>query len=162
MSKEHIESYTQYIKRSPHWQDLRARKLEVARACENCGSSDRLHVHHIRYRMFYDCEPSDLMVLCEKCHSAFHLVKECVSCWQIDNAEDTCGLIRYFLSLPAEERAALKKERRVKREEERHKTRQGRKRFRLRVLELLADFKHARVDAAAVKILIEDLKRLIQ
>lgn len=35
-----------------------------------------LHVHHIRYRNYVDCILADLAVLCEKCHTDFHIASQ--------------------------------------------------------------------------------------
>lgn len=159
MSKENIQSYTAYIKHSPHWRLLRARKLEANPRCEYCAGNQNLHVHHIRYRAFFDCDLSDLMTLCEVHHNVFHLAKDCLG-WSVDSAEETLGLIRHFVALPKEEQSALKKERKVTREMRRD-GRIGRKKFRLAVLEVLSDFRHGRIDTRTTKDLIESLKRLV-
>lgn len=154
---EESRSYFAYIKRSPHWQELRARRLELNPRCQRCLSNVKLHVHHIRYRNLVDCELEDVMTLCEECHSAFHLAQSCLG-WSINNAEETVALINHFQGLPLEVRREAKLERKHKI----RKTRSGRKVFRHRVLEMLADFRHHRIDTDAVKKLIEDLRFLIK
>jgi hypothetical protein len=42
-------------------------------ACEECGTTNNLHVHHIRYPEDGEYErPEDLLVLCRTCHGAKH------------------------------------------------------------------------------------------
>ena len=64
--------YPQYLK-SEHWQDLRRRMLKRASfACQLCNSKGRLNVHHRTYERRGQEPYSDLIVLCENCHSKFH------------------------------------------------------------------------------------------
>lgn len=41
--------------------------------CEACGSKQFLQGHHLRYRNLTDCTAEDIMVLCEQCHTRWHL-----------------------------------------------------------------------------------------
>lgn len=65
--------YNRYLV-SPEWFALRQAKFsESGRVCSNCGGTGILHVHHIRYSPNReDTQLSDLMVLCEGCHSDIH------------------------------------------------------------------------------------------
>ncbi len=64
--------YAEYLK-SSHWRELRQAKLAGAgRACNRCGSTDRIVVHHVRYRNLFDVELADLEVLCQECHDRHH------------------------------------------------------------------------------------------
>lgn len=67
------QAYSAFIN-SPQWRAIRAGAIFAAGAqCENCGSRRRLEVHHLTYARFGGCElPSDLRVLCERCHQAEH------------------------------------------------------------------------------------------
>jgi len=47
--------------------------------CCGCGNSENLQTHHKRYRKGlepWEYCPSDMTVLCSKCHSTFHKNKE--------------------------------------------------------------------------------------
>lgn len=65
------EEYHNYIN-SPTWKQKRAAALERAQyQCEVCGFSKwsrTLEVHHKTYERFQHELPSDLMVVCKKCH----------------------------------------------------------------------------------------------
>ena len=56
----------------PKWQALRLKALQVhSFHCGRCGTPEKtLHVHHKRYPKgkIWECETSDLSVLCEDCH----------------------------------------------------------------------------------------------
>lgn len=67
--------------RHPKWQ---RKRLEVMQAadwrCSSCSSEDRtLHVHHRRYvkgRKPWEYDNTDLISLCEECHTLFHQVDD--------------------------------------------------------------------------------------
>lgn len=66
------------VKRSPHWPAARRAHLKAHPACEACGGTERLEVHHERpYHLHPDLElvESNLVTLCEKpgrnCHLWF-------------------------------------------------------------------------------------------
>lgn len=64
--------YRDYLK-TPHWKATRQRALERAdRRCQLCGSSERLEVHHNTYANRGNEHDSDVIVLCDPCHEAFH------------------------------------------------------------------------------------------
>lgn len=64
--------YRDYLK-TPHWKATRQRALERAdRRCQLCGSSERLEVHHNTYANRGNEHDSDVFVLCDPCHEAFH------------------------------------------------------------------------------------------
>lgn len=71
MSKKYRE-YLKYLE-SDHWKQLRREKIAiVGRQCQCCGKTGPIHVHHIRYKNYYDCTVDDLVVLLEECHNDFH------------------------------------------------------------------------------------------
>lgn len=40
--------------------------------CQNCGTNENLHVHHIiPYRLIHDDNPKNLLALCRRCHALF-------------------------------------------------------------------------------------------
>ncbi len=62
---------------SPVWKYLRGLKLLWSGyKCENCGSKEKLQVHHKHYKSFGDEMPWDLMVLCKACHEDIHYVNK--------------------------------------------------------------------------------------
>lgn len=69
--------YRLYL-RTGHWQ--RVRRMAFAaygRACQACGSTRRLQVHHVRYRrggrsVLWHERMDDLAVLCRGCHKKAH------------------------------------------------------------------------------------------
>ena len=64
--------YLDYLK-SDHWKSLRSKMLNRASfSCQLCNSKGRLNVHHRTYERRGCEEYSDLIVLCEHCHSKFH------------------------------------------------------------------------------------------
>jgi hypothetical protein len=64
--------YRDYL-HTNHWQQIRLAAL--ARAgyrCQLCNSSNRLEVHHRTYARRGAEQDSDVIVLCERCHTRFH------------------------------------------------------------------------------------------
>ena len=63
---------------SRHWRNLRASILsERGNACQKCKKkSDKLNVHHITYKRIGNEKKSDLLVVCENCHSKIHNKKK--------------------------------------------------------------------------------------
>lgn len=66
--------------RSSHWSSVRKHHLEAHPACEMCGGTAKLEVHHVRpFHLHPDLElePSNLVTLCEankdgaNCHLLF-------------------------------------------------------------------------------------------
>jgi 5-methylcytosine-specific restriction endonuclease McrA len=58
---------------SPAWRTRR--QAALARAgwrCEDCGHTERLHVHHLTYRRWGHEADDDLRVLCSPCHARRH------------------------------------------------------------------------------------------
>lgn len=68
------EKYYKYLK-SSKWRLKRQQKFDqVGRRCEECGSLNKLHIHHLTYDRLYVEKLDDLKVLCEKCHSEAHKI----------------------------------------------------------------------------------------
>ena len=69
--KQEID-YQAYIC-SKHWREVKEAALKrTGYKCQICSSKERLHVHHNNYEnMFHEGE-TDVIVLCQKCHSLFH------------------------------------------------------------------------------------------
>lgn len=63
--------YKKYI-RSNEWLSVRIDILTNRNKCERCGSKRKLQVHHLTYVRLGNEEPSDLEVLCCKCHMNEH------------------------------------------------------------------------------------------
>jgi hypothetical protein len=69
------EQYNNHLN-SERWQNLSAHcKAKASRKCEMCGSSERLHAHHLRYdNLGKPDELNDLCCLCYLCHAMYHSV----------------------------------------------------------------------------------------
>lgn len=64
--------YADYL-RTPEWKAAREAAVKRARGCcQTCASTDRLNVHHRTYARRGNEYSSDLIVLCQPCHSLFH------------------------------------------------------------------------------------------
>ncbi|MHC4181118.1 MAG: hypothetical protein ACYSWU_26775 [Planctomycetota bacterium] len=65
--------YSEYLK-THHWQRCRKRALKIAGwRCQVCNASDcELHVHHRTYERLGKEWETDVVCLCESCHSLFH------------------------------------------------------------------------------------------
>lgn len=69
MTKEEYQVYLQ----SDHWKKLRSKKIERdGYRCQECGSQNKLEVHHLQYKNIYDVALDDLRVLCHLCHMLHH------------------------------------------------------------------------------------------
>lgn len=65
-------TYLQYIQ-SDAWASKRRMILaRRGRKCEDCGSCERLEIHHLTYARLGMEKPEDLRVLCRKCHERRH------------------------------------------------------------------------------------------
>lgn len=62
------------------WKKFREKILDIrGRKCEMCGSVHNLQVHHIKYiygLYAWEYSQDELLVLCENCHKAEHLIVE--------------------------------------------------------------------------------------
>jgi hypothetical protein len=67
------DEYREYLK-SAVWAEKRKVVIEAAGyRCQLCNVSRTLHVHHRTYPKELGSEPTtDLIALCERCHSTFH------------------------------------------------------------------------------------------
>jgi 5-methylcytosine-specific restriction endonuclease McrA len=60
---------------SNKWKRLKRSLFSISNKCEYCGSTEKLTVHHIKPRSSnpeLSFEPSNLVILCEKCHNHIH------------------------------------------------------------------------------------------
>jgi hypothetical protein len=65
-------NYKEYLK-SEEWQRTRRWALDRAgNKCQLCKSDKKLNVHHNNYLSLGKEEPSDVIVLCERCHRIHH------------------------------------------------------------------------------------------
>ncbi len=72
MDEKRYQKYRDYLK-SREWSAIRADMITVrGEACEVCGSSHHLQVHHLTYDNLFFEEPEDLVLLCAKCHTKVH------------------------------------------------------------------------------------------
>lgn len=64
--------YVEYLL-TPHWKITRKRAVALAGGkCSNCGDLHKLQVHHLTYDHLWYEYTSDLVVLCDTCHSMIH------------------------------------------------------------------------------------------
>lgn len=71
-----MSKYNDYLK-SDKWRELRLSVLERDKyTCRECGAKNKLHIHHLKYDNVFNEPLEDLIVLCEKCHSLIHKIKE--------------------------------------------------------------------------------------
>lgn len=136
-------NYSEYLQ-SPEWLRLRTLKIaSVGSKCETCGSTDRLHVHHLKYVRRELTMLRHLLVVCENCHRSIHRV--------LGNGTSATGLTRaQVLSM-----FGVKKHRGTRKISEKKRLKRERKaeRKRLRKLGLLPPIdkpweKHARATDA--------------
>ena len=67
--KEDVKRGKPAVERSPRWASVRKKHLKLHPACEACGSTERVQVHHIKpFHLFpqFELEPTNLITLCEK------------------------------------------------------------------------------------------------
>lgn len=62
-------SYEQYLA-TEHWRKTRERQPRTA--CQGCGLTTNLHLHHLTYERLGGELPTDLAWLCETCHRQIH------------------------------------------------------------------------------------------
>ena len=68
------EDYLDYIK-SDDWKNRKAKYFKKhPKICKACGSTERIHLHHITYRRLGKEGPRDLVPLCATCHDEVHRV----------------------------------------------------------------------------------------
>lgn len=68
MNKE----YKNYLL-SKQWLELRLDILtNRGGKCEECGSKNKIQVHHLTYKNIFNEEPEDLILLCRSCHELEH------------------------------------------------------------------------------------------
>ena len=70
------EEYVEYL-RSAEWREKRKEFLEfVGYECEECGSKEKLQIHHLHYNTVGDESQDDVEVLCKICHEDKEMEKE--------------------------------------------------------------------------------------
>ena len=87
------EGYQRYLE-SPWWRRIRADAIiRSDHHCQMCGAENvELSVHHNSYDRLGEERPSDLIVLCRRCHSIFHI--------NGDLAETADWLARHINTVP--------------------------------------------------------------
>ncbi len=69
---EVVETYKQYLK-TRHWKSIKQAVFESrVYECTKCGVGKNLHIHHLTYDRVGKERLSDLIYLCETCHSEVH------------------------------------------------------------------------------------------
>jgi len=71
MSKK--SRYSRYL-RSNNWRCFREAILRKFKKCSICGSTERLHLHHLTYENFGREDIKDVAVMCENCHNKLHKI----------------------------------------------------------------------------------------
>ena len=90
--------YQDYLA-SGHWRRLRKTKLGKGKNhCSVCTSRERVHIHHMQYRNWYDVRPDDLMRLCAACHKTVHWLMEK---GELEITEEMPNEVRFQLILVA-------------------------------------------------------------
>lgn len=65
-------AYITYLE-SQQWRAKRNELFAVrGKKCEDCGATQRLHVHHLTYKNLFNEPLEDLQVLCHSCHKKRH------------------------------------------------------------------------------------------
>lgn len=65
-------TYQSYLE-SAHWKQTRTDALKRAwYKCQICSSKDKLQVHHNNYNCLGNESPSDLIVVCDRCHDLIY------------------------------------------------------------------------------------------
>lgn len=63
-----------YMK-TEQWAELKQTRLMIAQyKCECCGSTNRLHLHHVNYERLTQELIEDVAILCEECHNKLHSI----------------------------------------------------------------------------------------
>lgn len=66
------DKYKKYLL-SDEWAQLKIDLFnQRSKKCEKCGSKKQICVHHKNYNNIFKEEPSDLIILCKKCHEKEH------------------------------------------------------------------------------------------
>lgn len=75
MKRETHKSYADQLK-DPRWFEFCKRIQNVRGSqCEQCGTEERLQVHHCGYRdelLAWEYQADDMMIVCDECHAQFH------------------------------------------------------------------------------------------
>ena len=70
--KMNRDDYQKYLQ-SSHWRKVKAQyKKRYKYVCYLCGATDILHLHHVTYERIGNENLTDLVYLCENCHSFIH------------------------------------------------------------------------------------------
>ena len=63
-----------YMK-TEQWKQLKSIRLRIAQnKCECCGSTNKLHLHHVNYERLTQELIEDVAILCEECHNKVHSI----------------------------------------------------------------------------------------
>ena len=72
-TKELLFNNKQDYLKSEHWLETRMVILFTDNhTCQQCGSNENLHVHHITYKNIGAEQAKDLITVCASCHQAIH------------------------------------------------------------------------------------------
>lgn len=66
------QRYREFLK-SDFWKELSAKKKELVKKCQRCGSKKSLQCHHVEYpKDWFQTTLEQLEVLCRRCHKKEH------------------------------------------------------------------------------------------
>lgn len=68
------KEYGEYLF-SEHWKDVKSRfwQSRMPKSCFVCGSHEQLQLHHKTYKRLFRERLTDLVLLCDTCHSGVHI-----------------------------------------------------------------------------------------
>lgn len=65
--------YSRYTKQEDNWKELRHKVIKRGNSmCECCGASRIVDIHHLTYRGYSKELMTDLLGVCDICHSILH------------------------------------------------------------------------------------------
>lgn len=77
------DDYAAY-RNSTHWRAFSSAMRDEVGACEECGITDTLNVHHKHYRSLGCERREDVLVLCERCHHNEHILQDRMKTARVD------------------------------------------------------------------------------
>ena len=83
------EAYAAYLQ-SNTWKAKRLQRLKKDKnRCQGCGATEKLHVHHKTYERFGGKERmTDLVVVCESCHTTIHQMHQALKGAALEQVTD--------------------------------------------------------------------------
>lgn len=74
-----FKTYQEYLE-SPQWYETKKYWVDYIKKCEACNESDKnkLTLHHLNYNNCGNEQREDIICLCNRCHTTYHLVKNVI------------------------------------------------------------------------------------